>query len=190
MKKQEGGKDREREIEGRKTSREHKATFRPQPWVQPSQGRKLQWPLGALTSTSEQASAGRQAEWLRCPVNQLVPGKEHLQLGIQSLPAKLLQFCLTLPNPTDSSPPDSSVHGISRQEYWSGLPCPLPGDLLVPGINPLSRPRSQSSVSCITGRFFTTEPPEKPTGIQRSPLFSAFKVFLQKYANKLQLTKM
>ena len=24
--------------------------------------------------------------------------------------------------------------GFSRQEYWSGLPCPLPGDLPSPGI--------------------------------------------------------
>ena len=28
--------------------------------------------------------------------------------------------------------------GISRQEYWSGLPCPLPGDLSDPGIKPTS----------------------------------------------------
>ena len=27
----------------------------------------------------------------------------------------------------DYSPPGSSVHGILRQEYWSGLPCPPPG---------------------------------------------------------------
>ena len=26
--------------------------------------------------------------------------------------------------------------GFSRQEYWSGLPCPPPGDLLDPGIEP------------------------------------------------------
>ena len=26
--------------------------------------------------------------------------------------------------------------GFSRQEYWSGLPCPPPGDLPNPGINP------------------------------------------------------
>ena len=26
--------------------------------------------------------------------------------------------------------------GFSRQEYWSGLPCPLPGDLLNPGVEP------------------------------------------------------
>ena len=28
--------------------------------------------------------------------------------------------------------------GISRQEYWSGLPCPSPGDLPDPGIKPAS----------------------------------------------------
>ena len=28
--------------------------------------------------------------------------------------------------------------GFSRQEYWNGLPCPLPGDLPNPGIKPLS----------------------------------------------------
>ena len=28
--------------------------------------------------------------------------------------------------------------GFSRQEYWSGLPCPSPGDLPNPGILPMS----------------------------------------------------
>ena len=28
--------------------------------------------------------------------------------------------------------------GFSRQEYWSGLPCPSLGDLLNPGIEPRS----------------------------------------------------
>ena len=28
--------------------------------------------------------------------------------------------------------------GFSRQEYWSGLPCPPPGDLPNPGIKPES----------------------------------------------------
>ena len=28
--------------------------------------------------------------------------------------------------------------GFFRQEYWSGLPCPLPGDLPDPGIKPAS----------------------------------------------------
>ena len=30
----------------------------------------------------------------------------------------------TLRDPTDCSLPGSSIHGISRQEYWSGLPLP------------------------------------------------------------------
>ena len=36
----------------------------------------------------------------------------------------------------DCSPPSSSVNGILRQEYWSGLPFPPPGDLPDPGIEP------------------------------------------------------
>ena len=30
------------------------------------------------------------------------------------------------------------VHGISSQDYWSALPCPLPGDLPDPGIKPIA----------------------------------------------------
>ena len=36
-----------------------------------------------------------------------------------------------------------------RQEYWSGLPCPPPGDLPNPGI----RPRDWTQVSCIGRRI-------------------------------------
>ena len=40
---------------------------------------------------------------------------------------------------------------FSRQEYWSGLSCPPPGDLPDPGIKP------RSLMSCaLAGRFFTT----------------------------------
>ena len=46
------------------------------------------------------------------------------------------QSCPTLCDPVDCSPPGSSVHGISRQDYWSGLPFPSPGDLPHPGIKP------------------------------------------------------
>ena len=38
----------------------------------------------------------------------------------------------------DCSLPGFSVHGFSRQEYWSGLPFPSPGDLPDPGIGPES----------------------------------------------------
>ena len=47
--------------------------------------------------------------------------------------------------------------GLSRQEYWSGLPFPPPGDLPDPGIKPRS-PKSPT----LAGGFFTTEPPGKP----------------------------
>ena len=51
----------------------------------------------------------------------------------------------------DLSPPGSSVHGISRQEYQSGLPLPAPGDLSDPGTE---------RVSCaLAGGFFNTELP-------------------------------
>ena len=46
--------------------------------------------------------------------------------------------CLALCNPRDYSPPGSSVHGFSRQEYWSGLPLPPPGDLPDPRTEPTS----------------------------------------------------
>ena len=36
------------------------------------------------------------------------------------------QLCPTLTDPMDCSLPGSSVHGFSRQEYWSGLPLPSP----------------------------------------------------------------
>ena len=36
-------------------------------------------------------------------------------------------------------PPGSLVMGFSRQEYWSGLPCPAPGNLPHPGIKPVSK---------------------------------------------------
>ena len=45
--------------------------------------------------------------------------------------------------------------GFSRQEYWSELPFPYPGDL----------PDSEIELTfpTLTSGFFTTEPPGKPT---------------------------
>ena len=48
------------------------------------------------------------------------------------------QSCRTLCNLLDYSPPGSSVHGIFRQEYWSGLPFSPPRDLPDSGIEPES----------------------------------------------------
>ena len=46
--------------------------------------------------------------------------------------------------------------GFSRQEYWSGLLFPFPGDLPDPGIKPAS-----PAASALAGGIFTTEPPGK-----------------------------
>ena len=40
---------------------------------------------------------------------------------------------------------------FSRQEYWSGLPCPPPGDLTDLGIKPVSL-----KSPALAGQFFTT----------------------------------
>ena len=41
--------------------------------------------------------------------------------------------------------------GFSREEYWSGWPCPPPGDLPHPGIEPVSL-----MPPALAGGFFTT----------------------------------
>ena len=43
---------------------------------------------------------------------------------------------------------------ILQQEYWSGLPCPPPGNLPDPGIEPRS--------STLQAEFLVPEPPGKP----------------------------
>ena len=45
--------------------------------------------------------------------------------------------------------------GFSRQEYWSGLPCPPPGNLPNPGIEPRSPTLQADSLP--------SEPPGKPS---------------------------
>ena len=40
--------------------------------------------------------------------------------------AKSFQSCPTLCDPIDGSLPGSPALGFSRQEHWSGLPCPSP----------------------------------------------------------------
>ena len=50
--------------------------------------------------------------------------------------------------------------GFPRQEFWSVLPFPSPGNLPNPGIKPTS-PVSPA----LAGQLFTTEPPGKPNPI-------------------------
>ena len=49
-----------------------------------------------------------------------------LQCTKEKSESEVAQSCPTLSNPMDCSLPGSSVHGFSRQEYWSGVPLPSP----------------------------------------------------------------
>ena len=51
----------------------------------------------------------------------------------------------------------SSVHGFSKQKFWSELTFPPPRDLPDPGIQPGSL-----AFPVLAGEFFTTIPPGKP----------------------------
>ena len=71
--------------------------------------------------------------------------------GVIGLVAKSVQLFGTLCTVVHQAP--LSV-GFSRQEYWSGLPCPPPGDLPDLGIEPRSPALQVDSL--------LTEPPGKP----------------------------
>ena len=64
--------------------------------------------------------------------------------------------------PMDCSPQAPLSMEFSRQEYWSGLPFPTPGDLPDSGIEPVSL-----ASPIPAGRFFTTAPTRKPTIISK-----------------------
>ena len=67
-----------------------------------------------------------------------------------SVHVQLLQSCPnSRPHWTAACQASLSM-GFSRQEYWSGLPCPPPGDLSDPGI--------RTHISHIVGGIFTAEP--------------------------------
>ena len=72
------------------------------------------------------------------------------------MPAKLLQSGPNLCDTRKCSPPGSSVHGILQARYWSGWPCPPPGDLPNTGTEPASLALQVDSLP--------TVPPGNPSG--------------------------
>ena len=65
--------------------------------------------------------------------------------------AQSLQSCPTLCSPMDCTHQAALSTGFFRQEYWSGLPSPSPGDLPDPRIELASL-----ASPALAGRFFTT----------------------------------
>ena len=76
------------------------------------------------------------------------------QIARRVHPCSVAQLCLTLCNPIDCNPPDSSVHGISQAKIlvWVGIS----------SFRGSSWSKDQTHMFCISGRFFITESYEKP----------------------------
>ena len=76
--------------------------------------------------------------------NKIPERNEYLYARVH---AKSLQLCLTLCDPWTVAHQVRLSMGFSRQEYWSGLPYPPPGDHPDPGI---------FMSPALAGRLFTT----------------------------------
>ena len=71
--------------------------------------------------------------------------KSKASMGMKALVA---QLCLTLCDPMDWSPPDSSIHGIFQAKILEWVAMPFSRGFF--------QPRDWTQVSCIAGRFFTS----------------------------------
>ena len=88
--------------------------------------------------------------------------KDSLTSFLACVRAKSLQSCLTLRPHVARQAPLSM--GFSRQEHWTGLPCPPPEALPNPGVEP--------KPPAMAGGFFTTS-----TTWEAPASFSAFQIF-------------
>ena len=77
--------------------------------------------------------------------------QQNMEMEIWCLVTKL---CLILATPWTAACQAPLSMGFPRQEYWSGLPFPSPGDLPNPGTEPVS--------PALAGRFITNESPRMP----------------------------
>ena len=68
---------------------------------------------------------------------------------------EVAQLCPTLCDPWTVAYQAPPSMGFSKQEYWSGLPFPSPGDLPDPGIEPRSPTLEADALN--------SEPPGKPS---------------------------
>ena len=80
----------------------------------------------------------------------------NLSLSCVCFERSVTQLCQTLASPWAVAHQALLSMGFPRQEYWSGLSFPTPGD------HPHLRIKPMSSASpALAGRFFTTQPPGK-----------------------------
>ena len=86
----------------------------------------------------------------------------NITFHLHAMLCSVAKLYLTLCNPMDCSPLDSSGRGISQARIRRGLPFPPPGDLPGPGIKPES--------PTLAGEFFTTGPYGKSLSPPYHPL--------------------
>ena len=109
----------------------------------------------SCVSHSFGSSQSTELKSLRCTVGS------HQLFQFTSCVCSAAQSCLPLCDPVGCSPLGSSVHGIFRQDYWSGLPFPSPGALPHPGIKPVIL-----ASACMAGGFFAAAPSRLRTVVQ------------------------
>ena len=125
----------------------------------------LAWGLGEAGSvyTCHEGGGGRKRKPEQSPklLNKLPGGSgrcgaegrwKRRGRGSQRRPGTWEKLSLRRPVPGRASPPAPLSMGFSRQEYWSGLPFPSPGDLPDPGI--------KSGSPALQADSLPSEPPE------------------------------
>ena len=89
------------------------------------------------TNISQFSSVTQSYPTLCDPMNRSTPGLP-VHHHLQESESEVAQSCPTLCDPWTVAHQAPPSMGFSRQEYWSGLPFPSPGDLPNPGIKPRS----------------------------------------------------
>ena len=113
-------------------------------WVAISCSRGSSWPR-------DQTRVSRMVGftvWATGEVLKYLQLRSYLQ-SYMKVKVLVTQSCLTLCNPMDCTHQAPMSMEFSRQEYWSGLPFPFPGDLPNPGIEPRSPPMQVDSLPSV-----------------------------------------
>ena len=117
----------------------------------------FKWVAISYSTVSSQPRDGTCISWVSCTAGTFFttkpPGKEKV---------KLLSCIRLFVTPWTIDYQASLSMAFSRQDYWSGLPYPSPGDLPDPGIKP--------GPTALQADTLPSEPPGKPPSHQGSPL--------------------